>query len=137
MRGSVPVRSSSTIFLKYLHGAVLAYASLLPMGTWRVQVEVETCEKALELQLYSAGSVRSAKKSFKFEQPNAVFPMTLTEVGISMLFRPLHPKNASCPILITDFGISILNKRVQPENAYLTIYVTELGILILVKLVHS
>ena len=57
-----------------------------------MHVEVETCKKALELQLYSAGSVRSAKKSFKFEQPNAVFPMTLTEVGISMLFRPLQPE---------------------------------------------
>ena len=36
--GSMPDASYSTMFLNLLQGSVLAYASLLPMGTWRVQV---------------------------------------------------------------------------------------------------
>ena len=57
---SLPVSISSTMLAKLLQGAVPAYASLLPAGTWRVHVEVGTSENAELLQLYASGSVRMA-----------------------------------------------------------------------------
>lgn len=41
--------------------------------------------------------------------------MLVTEFGMVMLARPVHPQKAKSPMLVTEFGMVMLVKPVQPE----------------------
>lgn len=47
-------------------------------------------------------------KEEKLQPSNALSPMLMTELGMTMLVRLLHSRNARLPILVTEFGIVTL-----------------------------
>jgi len=51
----------------------------------------------------------------------------VTDVGIVILVKPLHPPNAHSPILITESGIVILVRFVALENKAAPMLVTDSG----------
>ena len=51
----------------------------------------------------------------------------------TMLVRPLQPSNALCPMLITLLGISMFVRLLQPSNALCPMLITLLGIVTFVS----
>lgn len=56
--------------------------------------------------------------------------------GTRAVFRLVQPENAKPPISVTELGISMLVSLSQSSNAEAPIEVTELGILMLVRLMQ-
>ena len=59
---------------------------------------------------------------------NALFPISVTESGISTLVRAVQQENALSPMTVTDFGIAIWASASQYLNASAPISTTESGI---------
>ena len=52
-------------------------------------------------------------------------PIDVTDVGIDIEVKDVHPSNAPSPIFVTEFGIDTEVKDVQLSNALVPMLVTE------------
>ena len=80
----------------------------------------------------------SAKVKFKLGQsPKGLLPIDVTESGIVMVPRDVHPENAQLPIAVTESGIVTFSRDLQLWKVHSPIDVTESGIVTLVRDLHS
>ena len=63
--------------------------------------------------------------------------MLVTDTGISILAKELHPLKALEPMLVTNVEMSTLVKEAHPMKAYSPMLVTEVGMSTLVTIVLS
>lgn len=68
---------------------------------------------------------------------NANEPIDVTELGISIYFKELHPENALFPILIIEEGIITFSNDMQPSKVSSSISVIDDGIVISFNFLHS
>ena len=81
-----------------------------------------------------SGSVAAAR----LVQPsNVLFPILVTEAGISMDVSALQFRNAATPMLCSPSGSVTAARLVQPLNALVPMLVIEDGISMAVSLVQS
>lgn len=100
--------------LKSLQGAIDAYRSTAPTGTFKVQEDIGTFKKVVVLS--QVGGVDFSHIIFDNE---------------------VHPENALLSMFFVDLPIVILVRLEQSANVHHPIYTVELGIQIFVKLEQS
>lgn len=87
------------------------------------------------LAFFSSISLHLTEISIKpVQSSKALFSISVTESGITMLVRFLQPLKAYPPIFVTDFPILTLVRPLHHWKAILPISVTVSGITILVRL---
>ena len=94
--------------------------------TIKVFVEVLIIALQLSLESYVLFSLETLME-VRSQPKKALSPMLVTELGIVMEVRPVHPAKELLPMLVTELGMVMEVRLVQLQKAQLPMLVTELG----------